>query len=62
MDAYADAISRCSTDHAPWFVIPANRKWYRNLAVARIVTDAARRLDPRYPEPEEDLSGVVIPD
>jgi PPK2 family polyphosphate:nucleotide phosphotransferase len=62
LDAYADAVSRCSTDHAPWFVIPANHKWYRDLAVARIVTDAARRLDPRYPEPEEDLSGVVIPD
>ena len=62
MDAYADAVSRCSTDNAPWFVIPANHKWYRDLAVARIVTDAARRLDPRYPEPEEDLSGVVIPD
>ena len=62
MDAYADAMSRCSADHAPWFVIPADRKWYRDLAVARILTDTARRIDPRYPEPEEDLSGVAIPD
>jgi polyphosphate kinase 2 (PPK2 family) len=61
MDAYADALTRCSTEHAPWFVIPADHKWYRDLAVARIVADAARRLDPQYPEPEEDLSGVVIP-
>jgi PPK2 family polyphosphate:nucleotide phosphotransferase len=62
MDAYADALSRCSTHHAPWFVIPANHKWYRDLAVARIVTDAAQRIAPQYPEPEKDLSGVVIPD
>jgi PPK2 family polyphosphate:nucleotide phosphotransferase len=61
MDAYTDALTRCSTEWAPWYVIPADHKWYRDLAVARIVTDAARRLDPRYPEPEEDLSGVVIP-
>jgi PPK2 family polyphosphate:nucleotide phosphotransferase len=62
MDAYGDALTRCSTVHAPWFVIPANHKWYRDLAVARIVTDAARRMDPRFPVPEEDLSGVVVPD
>jgi PPK2 family polyphosphate:nucleotide phosphotransferase len=62
MAAYADALSRCSTAHAPWFVVPADHKWYRDLAVARIVTDAARRMDPQYPEPEEDLSGVVVAD
>jgi PPK2 family polyphosphate:nucleotide phosphotransferase len=60
MAAYADALSRCSTASAPWFVIPADHKWYRDLAVARIVADAARRMDPQFPEPEEDLSGVVI--
>ena len=47
---------------APWFVIPADRKWYRDLAVARIVADAARRMNPQYPEPEEDLTGVVVSD
>jgi PPK2 family polyphosphate:nucleotide phosphotransferase len=62
MAAYADVLSRCSTDGAPWFVIPADHKWYRDLAVARIVAAAARRMDPHYPEPEEDLSRVVIPD
>jgi PPK2 family polyphosphate:nucleotide phosphotransferase len=60
MAAYADALARCSTDLAPWFVIPADHKWYRDLAVARILTAAARRMDPQYPEPAEDLSGVVI--
>jgi polyphosphate kinase 2 (PPK2 family) len=62
MAAYTEALSRCSPAHAPWFVIPANHKWYRDLAVARIVTDAARRMNPGYPAPEEDLSGVVVPD
>jgi polyphosphate kinase 2 (PPK2 family) len=62
MAAYEDALSRCSPASAPWFVIPANHKWYRDLAIARIVVDAARRLAPRFPDPEEDLSGVVIPE
>jgi PPK2 family polyphosphate:nucleotide phosphotransferase len=58
--AYEDALSRCSTDVAPWFVIPSNRKWFRNLAVTDILADALDELDPRYPEPEEDLTGVVV--
>jgi PPK2 family polyphosphate:nucleotide phosphotransferase len=58
--AFEDALTRCSTDHAPWYVIPANRKWFRNLAVAHILADTLDDLDPRYPEPTEDLSGVVI--
>jgi polyphosphate kinase 2 (PPK2 family) len=51
---------RCSTDDAPWYVIPANRKWFRNLAVAEILADTLDDLKPRYPEPEEDLAGVVV--
>ncbi len=62
MDAYAEALAACSTAHAPWFVVPADRKWYRDLAVARIVADAARAMNPAFPEPKEDLSGVAIPD
>ena len=62
MAAYTDVLERCSTPQAPWFVIPADHKWYRDLAVARIVTDAARRMNPQYPEPEEDLSGVTVGD
>jgi polyphosphate kinase 2 (PPK2 family) len=62
MAAYAEALATCSTAVAPWHVVPADRKWYRDLAVARIVAAAARRMNPSFPEPEEDLSGVVIPD
>jgi PPK2 family polyphosphate:nucleotide phosphotransferase len=62
MAAYAEALATCSTAVAPWHVVPADRKWYRDLAVARIVAAAAGRMNPSFPEPEEDLSGVVIPD
>jgi PPK2 family polyphosphate:nucleotide phosphotransferase len=59
--AYSDALERCSTDAAPWFVIPADRKWYRDLAAAEILAEAARAMDPQWPEPDEDVSGIVIP-
>jgi PPK2 family polyphosphate:nucleotide phosphotransferase len=60
IEAFEEALSRCSTEHAPWYVIPANRKWFRNLAVADILADTLDDLEPRYPEPTEDLTGVVI--
>jgi PPK2 family polyphosphate:nucleotide phosphotransferase len=59
MAAFAEAISRTSTDHAPWFVVPADRKWYRNWAVSRILIETLRDMDPQYP-PAEDPTGVVI--
>jgi PPK2 family polyphosphate:nucleotide phosphotransferase len=59
--AYRDALERCSTDVAPWFIVPANRKWFRNLAVARILADTLEKLDPRFPPPEEPIpEGFVI--
>jgi len=58
--AYEDALSRCSTAAAPWYVIPSNRKWFRNLAVADILADTLDDLKPRYPKSAEDLTGVVV--
>jgi PPK2 family polyphosphate:nucleotide phosphotransferase len=58
--AYEDALERTSTDIAPWYVIPADRKWFRNLAVAEIVVDALDDLDPRYPRPDPPLEGTVV--
>lgn len=58
--AYEEALSRCSTERAPWFVVPADHKWYRDLALAEIVAETGRRLDPQYPPPDEDLSGIVV--
>lgn len=58
--AYNEAISRTSTKWAPWYVIPANSKWYRNLVIAEILTATLSGLDMNFPEPEEDLDAIVI--
>jgi hypothetical protein len=58
MQAYEDALAETSTRHAPWYVIPANHKWFRNLAVSQIVADTAEELHPRYPEPAVDLAEI----
>jgi len=60
--AFADAIARCSTAYAPWYVVPANKKWYRNLVIARTIADTLAALDPHYPAAEEGLAGLVIAD
>jgi PPK2 family polyphosphate:nucleotide phosphotransferase len=62
MAAFEDAISTCSTDYAPWYVIPANRKWYRNLVVARTIADTLAAMNPQYPPAEAGLEAMVIPD
>ena len=59
MQAYEDALNRCTTPWAPWYAVPADQKWYRNLAIARILHATLTELDPQYPE-HEDLSGIVV--
>ena len=56
--AYEDALSRCSNRRAPWFVVPADRKWYRDLAVSEIVADALEEMDPRVPKVKLDVKGL----
>lgn len=56
--AYEDALSRCSTERAPWFVIPSDHKWYRNLAIARIVVERLEALAMSYPPPHVDLDRI----
>jgi len=56
--AYEDALSRCSTPHAPWFVIPSNHKWFRNLAIASIVVEHLESLNMQYPKPTVDLDRI----
>jgi polyphosphate kinase 2 (PPK2 family) len=53
--ASEDALARCSTKHAPWYVIPSDRKWYRDLAVSEIVVDALEQMNPRLPKVKLDL-------
>lgn len=59
--AFEDAINRCSAVHAPWIVVPANKKWYRNYVVARTVADTLEAMDPQFPEAESGLERVTIP-
>ena len=59
-EAYEIALSRCSTPKAPWFVIPADRKWYRNAVIARIIRCTLEELDLRYPEPPPGLDKIEI--
>ena len=56
--AYEDAIRECSTDIAPWHVIPADRKWYRNWAISTLLVETLERLDPRLPQPDLDVEAL----
>lgn len=60
MAAYEEAIAKTSTEWAPWYVIPSNRKWYRNLIISRIVVGALEGLKMSYPKTEEDLDNILI--
>ena len=60
MRAYRDALARTSTPEAPWYIVPGDRKWVRNLTVARILRHTLERLDPQYPQPEEGIEGIVV--
>lgn len=55
-EAYAIALERCSTAYAPWYVVPADRKWYRNWAVGRLLLEHLEELDPRYPKADFDVA------
>lgn len=60
MEAYEDVLERTSTPRAPWFVIPADFKWYRNMCVSQIVTHALEGLNLEYPKVQWDPSEVVV--
>ena len=59
-EAYEDALRECSTEYAPWTVIPADVKWARDAMVARVMVDTLETLDLRYPKPQKDLDLVVV--
>ena len=62
MKAFGDVLSKCSTDDAPWYVIPSERRWYRNLAITKILVDRLKAMDPQMPEPSFDPASIVIDD
>ena len=62
IEAYEDMLSKCNTDYAPWHIVPANHKWYRNLVVTRAIVEAMAALDMKYPTPISNIDQIVIPD
>ncbi len=60
MEAYTDALEKTSTTDAPWYVVPADNKWVRNVCIARILRHHLEAIDPQYPAPEEGLDEIVI--
>ena len=59
-DAYEDALNKCNTKHAPWHIIPSDRKWYRNLVVSTLMRKTLEKLDPQFPTVDEDYTGLEI--
>src|SRR5664279_2580500 len=58
IEAYQDVLRKCSTEHAPWYLIPANHKWFRNLAVSQILCETLESMDLKFPKPTADLSSL----
>lgn len=60
MAAYEDAISKCSTKHAPWYIVPADHKWFRNWVVADVLARTIEKLDPKYPPPLKKADQIKV--
>ncbi len=60
VQAYEDVIAETSSEHAPWFVIPADRNWVKATAVAELLVAAIERIDPQLPEPEDGMEGLIV--
>jgi PPK2 family polyphosphate:nucleotide phosphotransferase len=59
-NAYEAALTKCSTPHAPWYIIPSNKKWFRNLAVSHIVVETLEEFDMKFPPPTVDVSKIKL--
>lgn len=60
--AWEEALTRCNTPWAPWYAVPADRKWFRNLVVSRILIDTLDKLDLAFPDPPGDVTAYEIPE
>ena len=56
--AYEDVLNKCSTDDAPWFVIPSDHKWFRNLAISQIIVETMEKIGIKVPEPTVDIAAI----
>ena len=59
MRAYEDALEKTSTKYAPWYIVPANKKWYRDLVVASVILETLRDLKMEYPQPKYDVASIL---
>lgn len=59
-DVYDEILTRCNSDLAPWYIVPANKKWYRSLVVARVVCGVLKEMDPKFPPASPDLDGIEV--
>ena len=57
--SYRIALERCSTPQSPWYAVPADRKWYRNWAIGRLLLETVREIDPRFPRPDLDVKTLT---
>lgn len=60
MHAFEDVFEKCSTRHAPWYIVPANKKWYRNLVISQTIVETLEGLEMKYPEPVVGLDKIII--
>lgn len=60
--AFEDAVNATSTTYAPWYVVPADKKWFRNLVIARTIADTLEAMGPGFPPAEKGLDKIVVPD
>jgi PPK2 family polyphosphate:nucleotide phosphotransferase len=60
LKAYEETIAKTSTNYAPWYIVPANRKWYRDLVISSILVETLENLKLKYPQPVESLEGLVV--
>lgn len=60
MDAFEIALSRCSQKYAPWYIVPAETRWFRDLLVAEVLIETLKDMDLRYPEPDFEPARIVI--
>lgn len=58
--AYQDAINRCTAEHAPWYIVPANKKWARDVCVMEAVVGALQKISPQFPKPVFDPKSIII--
>jgi len=60
MQAYEDVLNKTSTEKAPWYIVPANHKWYRDWVISSILLTTLEGLNMKFPQPEENLAGIKI--